>query len=42
MYIDTNGNFTFDPTNTDSTNRDIIYKMGFTSDDVFAGKFGVP
>ncbi len=39
VWVDTNGNFTFDPWNTDYTNRDIIYTQGFTSDDVFAGNF---
>ncbi|HND54077.1 MAG TPA: dockerin type I domain-containing protein, partial [Pirellulaceae bacterium] len=46
-YVDTNGNWTFDPTNADFTNRDIQYSvrytdnsdMFYTSDDVFAGKF---
>lgn len=39
VYVDTNGNYTFDSTNTDSTNRDITYQMGFTSDNIFAGNF---
>jgi hypothetical protein len=39
IWVDTNGNFTFDPQNTDATNRDITYKLGITSDDVFAGDF---
>lgn len=39
VWVDTNGNFIFDPTNADYTNRDIIYQMGYTSDDVFAGNF---
>ncbi len=39
IWVDTNGNFVFDPTNEDFTNRDIIYQMGYTSDDVFAGNF---
>ena len=39
IYVDTNGNFTFDPTNADFTNRDITYLMGFTSDNSFAGNF---
>ena len=39
VWVDTNGNMTFDPTNADYTNRDIIYSLGFTSDDVFAGNF---
>jgi hypothetical protein len=39
IYVDTNGNHTFDPTNPDFTNRDITYLMGFTSDNHFAGNF---
>ncbi len=39
VYIDTNGNFTFDPTNVDAVNRDFIYSYAYTSDDVFAGDF---
>jgi len=39
VYVDTNGNYLFDPKNTDSTNRDITYLMGFASDNIFAGNF---
>ncbi|MFO0915154.1 MAG: dockerin type I domain-containing protein [Pirellulales bacterium] len=39
VWVDTNGNFKFDPTNVDFTNRDITYSLGYTSDDVFAGNF---
>ena len=39
VWVDTNGNWSFDPYNVDFTNRDIIYQMGFTSDDIFAGNF---
>lgn len=39
IYVDTNGNFLFDPTNADFTNRDISYVLGFTSDNIFAGNF---
>ncbi|NQT17235.1 MAG: hypothetical protein HQ582_31060, partial [Planctomycetes bacterium] len=39
VYVDTNGNFVFDPKNLDYTNRDIVYTMGFTTDDIFAGNF---
>jgi hypothetical protein len=39
VWVDTNGNRLFDPANIDYTNRDIIYALGFTSDDVFAGNF---
>jgi hypothetical protein len=42
IWIDTNGNMRFDPDNADYVNRDIVYKMGFTSDDVFAGNFALP
>ena len=40
-WIDTNGNTFFDPNNLDFTNRDIVYMMGFTSDDLFAGNFAL-
>jgi len=39
VWVDTNGNFTFDPDNADFVNRDITYVMGFTSDHIFAGNF---
>ncbi|MFO0914302.1 MAG: Ig-like domain-containing protein [Pirellulales bacterium] len=39
VWVDTNGNFQLDPTNVDFVNRDIIYKLEFTSDDIFAGNF---
>ncbi len=39
VWVDTNGNTIFDPNNSDYTNRDITYTMGYTSDDVFAGNF---
>ncbi len=39
VWVDTNGNYTFDPYNADFTNRDIIYQLGYTSDDIFAGNF---
>lgn len=41
VYVDTNGNFVFDPENkdNDTTNEDISYVLGFTSDNVFAGNF---
>ncbi len=38
-WVDTNGNGTFDPTNVDLTNRDIVYAMGLVTDDFFAGNF---
>ena len=39
VWVDTNGNFVFDPENIDFVNRDIVYKLEFTSDDIFAGNF---
>ena len=39
VYIDTNGNFTFDPNNADPANRDIVQTLGFTTDLIFAGDF---
>jgi len=42
VWVDTNGNFTFDPDNLDYTNRDITYVLGFTTDNLFAGNFSAP
>ncbi len=42
VYVDINGNESFDPENLDYTNRDLIFNLGFTSDDVFAGNFHDP
>ncbi len=41
VYVDTNGNFGFDSENKDNDdfNEDIIYALGFTSDNIFAGNF---
>jgi hypothetical protein len=39
IWVDTNGNATYDPTNADHTNRDITYVLGFVTDDIFAGNF---
>lgn len=39
VYLDTNGNFTFDPQNADATNRDIVHTLGFAADAIFAGNF---
>ncbi len=39
VWADTNGNFTFDPDNSDYTNHDITFALGFTSDDLFVGNF---
>ncbi len=38
--IDINGNLQYDPENVDATNRDINFQIGFSSDNIFAGKFG--
>jgi hypothetical protein len=40
VWVDTNGNATFDPQNADFVNRDITYMLGFTTDNLFAGNFG--
>ena len=42
IYIDTNGNFSFDPDNVDAANRDLAYVLGYTSDYIFAGNFQDP
>jgi hypothetical protein len=42
VWIDTNGNFGFDQDNLDYTNRDIVYMLGFTTDNLFAGNFSNP
>ncbi|MDY0166305.1 MAG: NF038122 family metalloprotease, partial [Thermoguttaceae bacterium] len=42
VYIDTNGNSFWDPNNLDATNRDIMYKLGYTTDHIFAGNFALP
>lgn len=42
VWVDTNGNSTFDPTNADFTNRDLVYMLGFTTDNLFAGNFSPP
>lgn len=41
VYIDTNGNFLLDPVGVDgdATNEDIVYVLGYTSDNLFAGNF---
>ena len=39
VYLDTNGNWTFDPENADATNEDLIFVLGYTSDNVLAGNF---
>ncbi len=42
VWVDTNGNSTYDPDNGDFTNRDITYMLGVTTDDLFAGNFAGP
>jgi hypothetical protein len=39
VYVDTNGNFYFDPENADTHNEDITYVLGLASDDIFTGNF---
>lgn len=39
LWADINGNQLFDPNNTDFTNRDYAYLLGYTSDELFAGNF---
>ncbi|NLY02819.1 MAG: DUF4394 domain-containing protein, partial [Rhodopirellula sp.] len=46
IYADINQNWIFDPDVQhqfpDDTNRDLVFKMGFTSDNIFAGQFTGP
>ncbi len=42
VWADLNGNFQFDPENLDFVNRDLVFRYGFTSDDLFAGNFALP
>ncbi|MCC9609172.1 Ig-like domain-containing protein [Blastopirellula sp. JC732] len=37
--IDINGNFMVDTENSDDTNEDLTFAIGFSTDDVFAGQF---
>jgi hypothetical protein len=39
VWIDTNGNFHFDPDRTDSVDRDLAYQLGLPRDEIFAGNF---
>lgn len=39
IYVDINGNFQYDTTTTDATNRDYAYSLGYTSDVILAGNF---
>ncbi|MEX2174318.1 MAG: dockerin type I domain-containing protein, partial [Pirellulaceae bacterium] len=38
-YLDLNGNSRFDPDSGDFANRDVSFSFGYTSDDLFSGKF---
>lgn len=38
-WVDLNGNTSFDPTNVDFTNRDVIYQFGTVNDQIFTGNF---
>lgn len=42
LWIDINGNQTFDPNNLDFTNRDFAFLLGYSSDQLFAGNFAAP
>ncbi len=42
VYLDTNGNNTWDPTNRDYVNRDLTLDFGCVSDNLFAGNFASP
>ncbi len=42
VSTDTNGNFQFDPTNTDASNRDLTYVFGSSSQKLFVGDFSGP
>jgi hypothetical protein len=44
VYVDTNGNFVFDPEgqDNDAVNKDIVYNFGAVSDALFTGKFLAP
>ncbi len=39
VYVDANGNYLFDPTNADFSNRDLIFQYGFGTDALFSGNF---
>ncbi len=39
IYVDTNGNFDFDPKSGDHTNRDLVFEFGTEDDLHFAGQF---
>ena len=42
VYVDTNGNFTFDPTNMDATNRDLTYTLGLHQRQAFRRQLRAP
>lgn len=44
VYLDTNRNYVFDTEgkDNDDTNRDLVYALGFTTDNIFAGNFAAP
>ncbi len=39
VYLDTNGNFSFDSINPNATNSDLVFTLGYTTDHIFAGDF---
>lgn len=39
IKVDINGNYAFDPTNTDAANRDLAFELGLDTDAIFAGEF---
>lgn len=39
VYVDANGNYYFDTTNHDFSNRDLVFEYGFATDYLFAGNF---
>ncbi len=39
VYSDANGNFYFDTTNADFSNRDLVFQYGFATDALFVGNF---
>ena len=39
VFIDANGNFTFDPNNSDPSNRDLAFLLGYSTDSILAGNF---
>lgn len=39
VYVDSNGNYYFDTTNHDFSNRDLVFEYGFATDYLFAGNF---